>query len=173
MADEVKRLRAAWSPRGIMMSHDEIRTLNWDKSCGDRKLSPGAMLADNIRCCTAMLDGVDAYVWNDMFDPHHNAHADFYLVRGDFAGSWEGLEARVTIVNWNFDQRRKSLPFFAQRGHKQVIAAYYDGDLARVGQWLAAAREVQGVSGIMYTTWEQDYTQLEAFARMVKESAGR
>ena len=35
------------------------------------------------------------YVWNDMFDPFHNAVNDYYLVRGDLKGSWEGLPKDV------------------------------------------------------------------------------
>jgi hypothetical protein len=174
IADEVKRIRAAWSPRGIMMSHDEIRCLNWDKSCTDHNLSPGQLLADNVRRCIALLQGSDIYVWNDMFDPHHNAGDNFYLVRGSFAGSWEGLDPKVTIVNWNFDGRARSLPFFAARGHKQVIAGYYDGNMERTRQWLASARGISGITGIMYTTWEQNYGELENFARVVREAeAGR
>jgi len=169
LQDEVKRLRAAWSPRGIMMSHDELRVLNWDKSCSDRNLKPGAILADNIRRCTALLQGVEAYVWNDMFDPYHNAHDNYFLVHGDMTGSWEGLDPRVTIVNWNFGKRDKSLRFFAGRGHKQVIAGYYDGDVAQIRQWLDSTRGVPGITGVMYTTWEQKYADLETFARLVRE----
>ncbi len=171
MADEVKRLRAAWAPRGIMMSHDEIRALNQDEGCAARKLTPGELLADNVRRCVKLLEGGEVYVWSDMFDPFHNAHDDYYLVRGDLAGSWLGLDPKVTVVNWNFDHRADSLAFFAGRGHRQVIAGYYDGAVGNVRQWLSAAAGVKGVTGIMYTTWRGDYDNLEAFARIVGEAA--
>lgn len=54
------------------------------------------------------------------------------------------------MVNWNFGKRDQSLKFFADRGHKQVIAGYYDGKIEQVSQWLDSAAKVQGV---MYTTW--------------------
>lgn len=170
LRDEARRLAAAWGAKGYMMSHDEVRTLNWDEACRRRNLEPGAILADNVRECVKLLGGATAYVWNDMFDPHHNAAGEnYYLVRGSLAGSWEGLAPEVAIVNWNFPKREASLKFFADRGHKQVIAGYYDGRPEQVRQWKAAAAKVKGVVGIMYTTWERKYDDLEAFARICRE----
>jgi hypothetical protein len=169
LADEARRVRAAWGAAGYMMSHDEVRTLNWDASCQERNLYPGRILAENAQACVRLLEGSQVYAWSDMFDPHHNAVKDYYLVRGDLAGSWEGLDKSVTIMNWNFDKRNESLKFFAGRGHEQIIAAYYDGPVERIQQWLAAADGVPGVIGVMYTTWENDYAHMEAFARLCKQ----
>jgi hypothetical protein len=169
LADEARRLRQAWGAKGYMMSHDEIRVLNQDESCRRKKLDAGAILAENVRACVRLLEGATAYVWNDMFDPHHNAHKDYYLVRGDLTGSWEGLDPSVVIVNWNGGKREESLKFFAGRGHRQVIAGYYDGKPEDVRAWRRAAAGVRGVVGVMYTTWRQNYADLEAFARYVRE----
>ena len=106
-------------------------------------------------------------VWSDMFDPHHNAIDNYYLVNGSLKGSWEGLDRSVTIMNWNFGHRDESLAFFAQRGHHQIIAGFYDGPLDEVGRWLDSARPVSNIDGFMYTTWRQDYSQLEAVARLL------
>ena len=151
-----------------MMQHDEVRTLNWDDSCQQRHLDAGAILAHNARACTKLLRGANVYVWSDMFDPYHNAVKDYYLVRGDLAGSWEGLDRKVIVVNWNFDKRDESLKFFADRGHRQVIAGYYDGS-HDTRQWLGSAAKVTGVVGIMYTTWRSNYNDLEAFARACRQ----
>jgi hypothetical protein len=105
-----------------------------------------------------------------MFDPYHNAVKDYYLVRGDLAGSWEGLDPSVTIMNWNFGKRDQSLKFFADRGHKQIIAGYYDDEPAQVKEWLKSAAKVKGVVGVMYTTWQNKYGDMETFARLVKEN---
>jgi hypothetical protein len=35
-----------------------------------------------------------------------------------------------------------------------------------VAGWRAAAAKVQGVEGIMYTTWRNNYKDLEEFARL-------
>jgi hypothetical protein len=109
------------------------------------------------------------YVWSDMFDPHHNARKDYYLVRGDLKGSWEGLDKDVVIVPWYFEKRADSLRWFADRGHRQVIAGYYDHRPEQVLQWLDAAKNVRGVTGVMYTTWQNKYTDLERFAQLVRD----
>ena len=103
-----------------------------------------------------------------MFDPTHNAHADYYLVRGDLAGSWEGLPSDVGIAAWNFDRRDESLAFFAKRGHPLLIAGYYDAPVEQVDRWLDAARKVKGVRAVMYTTWAARYDDLEPFAERVR-----
>jgi hypothetical protein len=107
-----------------------------------------------------------------MFDPNHNAvKGPYYLVNGSLEGSWEGLDADVTLVNWNFGKREPSLKFFADRGHHQVIAGYYDGPPERVRQWLIAAKPYSGVEAVMYTTWRGDYGSLEKFAELVRGAA--
>ncbi len=173
LRDEAKRMHAAWGAKGYFMSHDEIRVWNWCKACQDRKLDAGALLAESARACVKILREVnpkgEIYVWSDMFDPHHNAHTDYYLVRGDLAGSWEGLDKDVIIGAWHVGARDKSLPFFAERGHRMVIAGYYDSDPAGVRQWLDSAKKVKGVTGVMYTTWQQKYADLEKFAEIVNE----
>ena len=100
-----------------------------------------------------------------MFDPGQNAIRDYFLVRGDLAGSWEGLGGPVGVVNWNAPGARASLEFFAGHGHRQVIAGYYDGPPGAIRDWLEAARGVRGIEAILYTTWENRYGDLEAFAQ--------
>ena len=114
------------------MSHDEIRVANWCLACQSRKRTPGQLLAENARRCTSILKAVNPQarivVWSDMFDPHHNAVDNYYLVNGSLKGSWEGLAHDVVIANWNGGKAAESLKFFADRGHPQIIAGYYDGD---------------------------------------------
>ena len=178
LRDQARRMHAAWGARGYMMSHDEIRVLNWCDACQRRHLDAGAILADNVRECirilrdpAAMGPAVRIYVWSDMFDPYHNAHKDYYLVRGDLAGSWEGLDKEVTIVNWNFEKRHSSLKWFADRGHSQLVAGYYDAGPDQVRAWLESARGIDRVFGAMYTTWQHRYDDLEAFSMVVGEFA--
>ena len=163
-----------WSATGYMMSHDEWRVMNWDDACQSRKLSPGQIAAESVRTCSGILraaaPGARRFVWSDMFDPHHNAKPNYYLVNGDLTGSWEGLEKDVVIVNWNSGKAAESLKFFADRGHRQLIAGYYDGPLANTRQWLGKTKDIPGVLGVMFTTWKSDYSQLEAFAKMLGEA---
>lgn len=173
LRDQAKRMHAAWGAKGYMMSHDEIRVFNWCDACQRRQLDAGAMLADNVRACSKILremnPGGKIYVWSDMFDPNHNAKGNYYLVRGDYAGSWEGLDKDVIIVPWYFEKRAASLKFFADRGHCQVIAGYYDDRPEKVRDWLTAAKPHPGVQGVMYTTWEQKYGDLEKFSELIGE----
>ena len=173
LRDQAKRMHAAWGAKGYMMSHDEMRVANWCAACEARHLTPGQMLADNVKRCIDILHEVNPgggiYVWNDMFDPNHNAvKGPYYLVNGPLLGSWEGLSKDVTILPWYFEKRNESLKFFADRGNHQVIAGYYDDDPHKVRDWLAAAKSVPGsVLGVMYTTWKNDYSNLEKFGEAI------
>jgi hypothetical protein len=169
LSDQATRMKQAWQSEGYMMSHDEIRVMNWDESCETSGQTPGQILADNVRFCTNLLTGSTVYVWSDMFDPFHNAHDNYYLVNGDLGGSWDGLAKDVVIVNWNFQKRDQSLKFFADRGHHQIIAGYYDADVSQIKSWLESANRVSGIVGVMYTTWRGDYSNLDAFAKLVEQ----
>ena len=171
-AGDVTRLFPAQS---YMMSHDEWRVMNWCEACQKRKLSPGQIAADSVRTCAEFLHAAApearVFVWNDMFDPFHNARNHYYLVNGSLKGSWEGLSKEVCIVNWNSGKAAESLKFFAERGHKQLIAGYYDGPLDNTRKWLRTAKETkaEGIIGVMFTTWKGRYDELESFAKMLGE----
>jgi hypothetical protein len=168
LTDQAQRMHKTWNAKGYMMSHDEIRVLNWCDACQKRHLTAGQVLADNARTCVNILKEVNPggriYVWSDMFDPNHNAHDNYYLVRETLANSWEGLGNDVIIVPWYFEARAKSLKWFSDRGHRQVIAGYYDHDPAQIKQWLNAAAQVPGIEGVMYTTWQSNFRDIEPFA---------
>jgi hypothetical protein len=66
---------------------------------------------------------------------------------------------------WNFGKRDDSLKFFADCGHRQIIAGYYDAGPDQIKPWLESAAKVKGVIGLMYTTWANKYDDLEAFAK--------
>jgi hypothetical protein len=172
LGDQARRVNDLLHPRTFFMSHDEIRVANWCQACQARKLNPGAMLADNVKRCVAVLKKINpnarVVVWSDMFDPHHNAVDDYYLVNGTLAGSWEGLTPDVIIANWNSGKAAESLKWFADRGHPQLIAGYYDAGLDNFRTWDAAARGVPKIIGFMYTTWQNNYGDLEAYGQAMR-----
>ena len=173
---QAQRLHELWGAKGYLMSNDEIRVMNWCTACQSRGLAPGQLLADHAKRCSAILREINPslriYVWSDMFDPNHNAtKGPFYLVNGSLARSWEGLERDVIIVPWYFETRAESLQFFAAHGHRQLIAGYYDTDPVNIRAWLQAATTVpDSIVGVMYTTWRDDYSQLEAFRHEIGRS---
>jgi hypothetical protein len=173
LLDQAQRINQLFHPKTFFMSHDEIRVANWCLACQRRKLSPGQLLAENARRCTAIVKSVNpqarVVVWSDMFDPHHNAVDNYYLVNGSLKGSWEGLSPDVMIANWNSGKAAESLKFFADRGHRQVIAGYYDvDDLSNFLRWNSAAQPVKGVDGFMYTTWQSKYGLLEEYGKAMR-----
>jgi hypothetical protein len=166
---QVRSVEELFSPKSYFLSHDEIRVANWCGSCRKEGRAAGALLADNVRRCVQVIRKINPdsqlCIWSDMFDPSHNARDDFYLVNGNLAGSWEGLPKDMVIVNWNHGKASESLSFFGGRGHDQVLAGFYDSDPRQITSWLAAGNSTRGVNGAMYTTWQNDFSQLEAFAR--------
>jgi hypothetical protein len=152
------------------MSHDEMRVMNQCALCQGKNMTPGELLAWNVRQAAQIIRDVrpDAgiWVWSDMFDPQHNAVDHYYAVNGSLAGSWEGLDPGIGIVNWHGGLMGKNCAFFADRGLKQILSGYYDGDEdgSGVAKWLAATKDVPGIVGAMYTTWEDRYDAMRAWA---------
>jgi hypothetical protein len=93
---------------------------------------------------------------------------DWFVDVDRLAGSWEGLDPAVVIANWNPKEADKSLPWFANRGHHQLLAGYYDAPPERILDWLKSAQSVSNIDAVMYTTWENNYADLERFAEIVK-----
>jgi hypothetical protein len=177
LRDQARRVEDLFHPRTYFMSHDELRVANWCRACRDRKLTAGQLLADNVRRCTGILREInpdaEVFVWSDMFDPNHNAVERYYLVNGTLEGSWDGLGRSVGVCNWNSGKAARSLRFFADRGHRQVIAGYYDtGSLDDLRRWEQAAEGVPGVVGFMYTTWQQRFDEIVAYGRAMSGRPG-
>ena len=122
-------------------------------------VTAGQLLAHNAERCRMIIKSVapDAEVidWSDMFDPYHNAVDKYYLVGSTLEKSWEGLDRSVIVANWNHGKAKESVKSFADRGQRQVLAAYYDTDdvNGELDGWFQAAAGVPGVQGFIYTTW--------------------
>jgi hypothetical protein len=157
----------------LFLQHDEMRHMNSCASCRRMNKTAGELLAWSLRGLIASLPARPLYIWSDMFDPRHNGLDQYYYVEGSLKGSWEGLPREVTVVNWNGDHRRESLRWFSKRGNPQIVAGYYDpashdGYRAAVTE-VAATSGIRGVRGLMYTTWTNDYSQLENYAKGARE----
>ena len=168
--EQIERADQLLHPPAFFMSHDEIRVANWCQACQSRHLTPAQLLADNVRRAVAIIREIrpdaEIWVWSDMFDPHHNAVDDYYLVNGSWRGSWEGLSPQVGIANWRGGER-DTMEWFAGRGHRQVLCGYYDGDEdgAGIARWRDLGHGLPGLVGAMYTTWQDRYGAMEAWAK--------
>jgi hypothetical protein len=163
----------------IFLGYDEMRQVDSCELCRSKNLTAGELLAWNLgqtwSTITSVTPGVTAYLWDDMFNPNHNATASYqyaYPVEGDLTGSWAGLLPGFIIMNWDLGNLTPSLSWFAGKqagaphAFQQIIAGYYDsGDGAgAASSELASASGIPGVIGLMYTTWVPDYSQLGPFA---------
>ena len=170
MDAEAKLLAERLPSRTLLLATDEVRAGGSCEACRGRNM--GELLGECITRQAEMLrrynPGARIAIWSDMLDPHHNAHGDYYLVEGDFTGSWEHVPDDLVIAVWGGAPREDSLRFFSDRGSSTLIACYYDADdLTDVGRWLDLARGTPHVQGFMYTTWERRYGLLEAFGALL------
>jgi len=167
---EVKQADELLHPAAFLMSHDELRVMNQCALCQSKHLPPGELLAWNVKQAAQIIRDVrpDAgiWVWNDMFDPLHNAVEHYYAVNGPLTGSWKGLDKGIGIVNWHGGLKGKNCKFFADLGLKQILSGYYDGDEdgAAITEWLRNTQGIPGIVGAMYTTWEDKYEAMDVWA---------
>ncbi len=173
---EVKQADELLHPAAFFMSHDELRVINWCAACQAKHMTPGELLGWNVKQAAAIIrkarPDAEIWVWNDMFDPMHNAVDHFYAVNGSLAGSWMGLDKDVGIVNWHGGLKGKNCRFFADLGLRQILSGYYDSDEdgAAISEWLANTKDVPGIVGAMYTTWEDKYGAMQRWAKKAWDS---
>lgn len=167
---EAKLLAERLHPRRVMLNMDEVRLGGTCQACRGRNMGEllGECITRQAQSLRRHLPDAQVYVWSDMLDPNHNAHGDYYLVAGDFAGSWKHVPKNLTIAVWGGAPREKSLRFFADEGFRTLIACYYDADdLNDVKGWQALARQTRDVTGFMYTPWQKKYDLLHMFGELL------
>ena len=160
------------APKRWLLSMDEIRAGGSCQACKERGLTMAQILGD---CITRQMQIIrrhspdaEIYTWSDMLDPNHNARGDYYLVEGDYTGSWNYVPKDLRIVCWYHRLRRESLKHFSDLGFQTLAGAYYDADtLDNPRDWLQALDETPGAQGIMYTTWQNKYDLLGPFGDLV------
>jgi hypothetical protein len=171
---EARLIHDHLQPKKYLLSMDEIRAGGSCAACKARKMTMAQILGDCLTRQVAILREVnpkaEILVWSDMLDPNHNAHGNYYLVEGDFTGSWKYVPKDLVIVCWYYLKRDASLKFFSDLGFRTLAGAYYDGDtLENPRGWLESLRRTPGARGIMYTTWRNKYELLAAFGDLVSK----
>lgn len=165
-----RQMHGAVAPPRYVLSMDEIREGGTCEACRGRNMAQllGECLTKQFQMLREVNPKVDVWVWSDMLDPNHNAHGNYYLVQGDFTGSWNYVPKEMGILAWYYQKRALSLPFFSKLGFRTMAGAYYDADtLDNPRGWLEELQKTPNAQGIVYTTWQNKYALLEEFAKLV------
>lgn len=167
---EAKLLAQHVKPTKVLLNMDEVRMGGTCRACEGRDMAEllGSCVRRQAQAVRKYSPAAQVYVWSDMFDPNHNAKPKYYLVKGDYTGSWNHLPKDLAIAVWGGEPRPKSLEFFAEKGFPTLIGCYYDaGDLGEVKGWLGLAKKTKGVRGLMYTPWLKKYDLLPEFGALL------
>jgi hypothetical protein len=173
---EAKLLAEKLQPRSVLLNMDEIRMGGTCKACEGRNMAEllGECITRQAAILRTHIPSAEIYIWSDMLDPNHNAHGNYYLVKGDFTGSWQHVPKNLIMAVWGGEPREKSLRFFADQGFRTLVACYYDADdLKDVKGWLDIAAPLRKVRGFMYTPWEKKYALLPDFGDLLHKPAPR
>jgi hypothetical protein len=105
-----------------------------------------------------------------VIDPNENAVEKYFMCNGPVSGSWNGFPKETIVMTWEGGE--KALRFMSDLGVRQVIAGYYSST-DNVTRWLDAlgrseAAGVRNVEGFMYTTWDENYSDIEKVAAMIR-----
>jgi len=154
----------------VLLSMDEIRMGGTCSACSGKDMAKllGECVTKQVNILRKYNPETEIYIWSDMFDPNHNARNNYYLVEGDFTGSWNYIPKDIIIAVWGGKPREKSLEFFYKQGFKVLIACYYDADnMDDVKGWYEISKKFNNIVGFMYTTWERKYEFLKDFAKIL------
>jgi hypothetical protein len=178
MQTNIQAVSAQFPPQTIyFLSYDEMRQMHTCNLCQPKYPTAGELLAWHvgqsyqiIRSASVNTSNSNIMVWSDMFDPYHNAVANYYYVNTTIAGSWTGLPCGTVVFDWNLGQLTQSLQFFSNLSLATIVAGYYDsGDGTTSAQnEMNAAAQIPGLMGFMYTTWSGDYSQLANYGNTIK-----
>jgi len=168
---QVKRAEEIYHPIAWLLQYDELRVAGTDQRCRASGKTPGQLLRDHAKASIAMCRRVSpnavVSVWNDMFDPHHNATSKKYFhVIGSLEDAWDGIDRDVLIMDFN--DKVESFEYWSKRGNPQLVSGYFDNELGlqKEGDLIKKARQYPGVIGWVYTTWESNFKDLETYGAM-------
>jgi hypothetical protein len=170
--EAARRMHQAVAPPRYILSMDEIREGGTCEACRGRDMARllGECLTKQFQMLRDVNPKVDVWVWSDMLDPNHNARDKYYLVKGDYTGSWNYVPKEFGIVTWYYERRALSLPFFSKLGFRTLAGAYYDADtLDNPRGWVEELHKTPNAQGIMYTTWQNKYELLPEFGKLVSK----
>lgn len=157
---------------GVLAGYDEIRHGNTCASCVATSRTSGDLLAEHIdRTLTRLrgvLPGARQMLWSDMVGGHNERAVGFYVF-GSWEGASKGVPAGTLILNWERKSDAEAvaaLKHYRDVGLEQWVAGYYDtGDGAKAAKRERGWQATAGVEvlAMVYTTWRDDYGELERY----------
>ena len=160
-------------PHAYFLSMDEIRQGGYCDLCSNQDLS---MILG--RCVTRLYNiiksnnkDVRVYMWGDMLDPNIGAIDNYCMTRGGFSNSWQYVPKKIIPVVWDYNNRDKSLSHFRKNGFTSMVSISVDEDASvdRLKAWKKTLNKSKTKPGIMYTTWNHDYSHLKTFSETLFE----
>lgn len=164
---EAKLLWENLNYKKVLLNMDEVRMGGTCNACYGKDIAKllGECVTKQVEILRKYNPKTEIFIWSDMFDPNHNARNDYYLVEGDFTGSWNYIPKDIIIAVWGGKPREKSLEFFYNQGFKVLIACYYDANnMEDVKRWYELSKKFDNILGFMYTTWQKKYEFIKDFA---------
>jgi len=110
-------------------------------------------------------------MWGDMLDPNMGAIDNYCMTRGGFSNSWQYVPKQIIPVVWDYNNRDKSLSHFKKNGFTSMASVCVDEDASvdRFKAWKKTLNKSKTKPGIMYTTWNHDYSHLKTFSETLFE----
>ncbi|OGG06591.1 MAG: hypothetical protein A3F83_16290 [Candidatus Glassbacteria bacterium RIFCSPLOWO2_12_FULL_58_11] len=161
-------------PNKYFLGTDELREAGSCEACGKRGLNVAQILGDCVtkqeQIIRELNPKAELFIWSDMFDPTHNAPGDyhkgyFYHVDETFENSWNYIPKDLIMVCWNSGKRDKSLEHFQKNGFRTFGSC--SGGPEGTRAWLEALDKTKGSTGLMYTTWSENFETLAEFGDIV------
>lgn len=83
ISEDVKGTQAGFS--GYLLSYDEMRTGHTCELCASHGATAGELLAEHLKNSSEIARQAagperELFMWDDMFNPFHNAHDDYFLI---------------------------------------------------------------------------------------------
>ncbi|HJW87745.1 MAG TPA: hypothetical protein VJ440_14020, partial [Candidatus Brocadiaceae bacterium] len=174
--DQALAIHEAIAPNKYFLNVTQVRAGGTCETCKLRGISMAQILGD---CVTRQMGVVreinpnaEVFIWSDMLDDNHNARNNYYLVDGDLTGSWNYIPKDLIIVCWYHKLRNESMHHFSSQGFKTLACVNSDKGVGEIKDWLQALKNTPDANGAMYTSFENDYTKLASFGRVVYSDMG-